>query len=117
MPGEIDMEGWLNYSQWVNSIDGLGISTCTKFLYFKGLSINGWRALILDSKLMTVFQRQVFRDFENLHRIKSNPFKHYPEYLCTMDKVSRELSVAPDKLEMFLFTFGSGLKSYSAAGQ
>jgi hypothetical protein len=110
MPGKIDRENWLNYSKWVKSIDGLGIATYTKLLYFKRVYINGWRALILDSKLITVFERQVFSDFENLCEIKSNPFNGYFEYLRTMNEISRELSVTPDKLEMFLFTFGNSIK-------
>lgn len=95
-------------------ITGLGLSAYTKFLYFLEISIDGKPALILDKKLIEVFKREVFQDFNVLKGIRyDNAIKeYYTIYLEQMHKLGKELELGPrgaEKLEMFLFILGSNL--------
>jgi len=97
------------------NITGLGPSSYTKFLYFLEISIDGKPALILDKKLIEVFRRGVFRDFNGLKRIsRDNAMKkYYRTYLERMHKVGKELKLGTrgaEKLERFLYLFGSEIK-------
>jgi len=97
---------------------GIGLATWTKLLYFLGFTVEGDRALILDRKVARAFQRQLFEQFRMLGgitydngEIRDQP-DIYPNYLRIMSKVAQDLGVDSDKLEMFLFVFGSSLKSH-----
>jgi len=100
------------------NIEGLGLSTYTKFLYFLKISIDKHQALILDNKLIEVFNRRLFRDFDELKKIsRDNAMKkYYTTYLERMHKVGKELKLGTrgvEKLEMFLHVFGSNIKTKS----
>lgn len=102
---------WKNQTAFLDSFDGLGLSTFSKFLYFLNLNINDYRCLILDLQLIRVFQNSNFSETQSLRKIKyNNAIKNYSEYLKSMKKWSKEIGVAPDQLEMFFFIFGSNLK-------
>jgi len=98
------------------NIEGLGLSTYTKFLYFLKISIDKHQALILDKKLIEVFNRGVFQDFNKLKEIRYNNAIHYANYLEQMHKVGKELKLGRrgvEKLERFLHVFGSNIKTKS----
>lgn len=101
------------------NIEGLGLSTYTKFLYFLKISIDKHRALILDNKLIEVFKRGVFQDFDELLEeiSRGNAMKkYYTIYLEQMHKVGKELKLGTrgvEKLERFLHIFGSNIKTKS----
>lgn len=100
---------------------GIGLSTWSKLLYFGGLKVGNHDALILDSKIINVFQRRLFKEFDELNRIRdpkqtgitygSGP-THYETYLRVMSERAGELGVKPAQLEMFLFLFGDSLKGH-----
>jgi hypothetical protein len=93
---------------------GIGLSTWTKLLYFGGFRVGSYHALILDSKVIRTFQRRLFEEFDELNRIGityNNGAAHYETYLRVMSRVASGLRVDRDKLEMFVFLFGSSLKS------
>lgn len=113
---------WNEHVNILNSIEGLGLSTYSKFLYFMKACINGYSALILDLKLIDVFSnrqenRLSFKENEldeyiGLKKIRyDNAPDKYPLYLKYMDTVAKENGVDSDQLEMFLFEFGSNLKA------
>jgi len=92
-------------------IDGLGLSTYTKLLYFLRVQVVGLPALILDDRLIKVARREVFSELLPLTSIAShNASEKYPDYLTCMHTVAKDLSVDPAALELFLFVFGSNLK-------
>jgi hypothetical protein len=107
-----------NKYQEIEDIKGLGLSTYTKFLYFLEVSIDKHRALILDNKLIEVFNRRLFQDFDELEKIsRDNAMKkYYTIYLERMHKVGKELELGTrggGKLERFLHVFGSNIKIQS----
>lgn len=97
----------------VDKIYGLGFSTCSKLLYFLGIEVNAYDALILDQRLLAVFKNNVFDDFSGLeHLTYENALQddNYLSYQKKMNDVARLLVVPTENIEMFLFAFGSQLK-------
>lgn len=100
---------------------GIGPSTLTKLLYFLDFTVDGYRALILDGKVMRTFQRRLFEEdfgpsaktiYEEAGRRDPDYLRIYPDYLREMSRASQDLGGDPDELEMFLFLFVNSLKSH-----
>ena len=93
---------------------GIGLSTCTKLLYFGSFKVGGYDALILDNKVIRACKRGLFEEFAELSGITyDNGKARYETYLRVMSEVARNLGVEnPAKLEMFLFLFGNSLKGH-----
>ncbi|MEI6137931.1 MAG: hypothetical protein WCP85_01620 [Mariniphaga sp.] len=99
--------------QEFQEIKGLGMSTITKFLYFKKVRIEKYPALIFDQKVLNALNNGKYRDFaiEKFKNIKSNnSVFDYLDYLSFMQSLANKMNVLPDQLELFLFEFGSNLK-------
>jgi hypothetical protein len=106
-----NIENWNEHYKLVASIEGLGLSTYTKFLYFLKVTIDNLPALILDQRLIEVFRKGVFPECRDLKTIRyGNAPDLYPRYLRIMDSIANKYRVNPGKLEMFLFEFGANLK-------
>ena len=94
------------------SLSGVGLSTFTKFLYFFQMTINGERAIILDSRIIKVLQTDNFKELSTLNKItETNKDKYYINYLQVMGAVANANNCSVDQLELFLFMFGNNLKS------
>jgi len=94
----------------INSIHGLGLSTITKFTHFLNTTINRNKAVILDNQIIEGINTGRFEELNHLKGISyTNALNSYSEYLKTINDVSKALSVEPDQVEMFLFTFGRSL--------
>ena len=105
------IEDWDDHFRKVDQIEGLGLSTHTKFLHFLGVRVKGLPALILDDRIIQVVQREVFADLVTLRGIgKHNKVERYPEYLSVMDSLATSLQVSADAPEFFPFEFGLVLK-------
>ena len=102
---------WDNHWEIAAEINGLGLVTYSKILYFINARANGNRCLILDQVLIDVFASQIFDEFNDLGNIayENAPFS-YPTYLGLMERESSRMGVTADQLEMFLFMFGRVLK-------
>lgn len=94
----------------IKEIDGLGLSTMTKFTNFLNTTINGNKAVMLDLQIISAINRGVFEEFKNLERINyDNAIKYYPEYLSIIGTISKKINSTPDQIENFLFLFGRSL--------
>lgn len=94
-----------------DDIDGLGLSTYSKILYFNNISFNRNPCLILDQKLINVFNNQIFTQFSDLSNINYNTAtNNYLQYLELMKKTASELESQGENIEQFLFIFGNNLK-------
>ncbi|WP_138480071.1 8-oxoguanine DNA glycosylase OGG fold protein [Dyadobacter bucti] len=94
-----------------NRIEGLGIATLTKLLYFNNVSFEGYPCLILDSRIINVLKRGEFDELRSLRYIRyANSIVLYKQYLQVMLDVSKTLDTSCDSLEQFLFLFGGNLK-------
>ena len=94
----------------IKSIPGLGLSTITKFTHFLNTTINGNKAVILDIQIIEAINTGRFEEFNHLKGITyENAPKRYPEYLKTINELSKSINAEPDQIEMFLFTFGRTL--------
>lgn len=104
-------EDWESIRKSLSSIKGLGVSTISKLLYFRTFKFGDFNALILDDRLLRVFQNGEFKEFEKLKNLKrTNAMSDYLYYLEIMHETAKEIGVSPENLEMFLFTFGNNLK-------
>lgn len=96
----------------LHKIEGLGLSTYSKLLYFRDFKFDGIPALILDARLIQIFKNNVFKEFESLGKISQyNSIKIYKNYLQMMDALSEQLNTSSAQLEQFLFIFSNNLKS------
>lgn len=99
----------------LQKIEGLGLSTYSKLLYFRDFKFDGVPALILDERLIRVFKKNVFEEFESLAKISQyNSIKMYKDYLQIMASLSEELNASSEQIEQFLFIFGNHLKPSKA---
>lgn len=94
----------------INDIDGLGLSTMTKFTNFLNTKINGNKAVILDLQIISAINRGIFKEFHSLKTINyDNAINNYDEYLTIIGAISKEINSEPDQIENFLFLFGRSL--------
>lgn len=108
MLGEKDLEPNLTK---LSAIPGLGISTISKLLYFRTHKYGGYDALILDERLMRIFNGKIFEEFTELGNFRyDNACSKYLDYLKIMHKTALQLNVPVANLEIFLFMFGNNLK-------
>lgn len=95
-----------------DSIQGLGMSTFSKILYFMRIRFNGNSSLILDLRLIDVFRSNVFADFAELKTLRyDNTRKHYLNYIRIMNELANRLRTSGESIEQFLFIFGNNLKA------
>lgn len=98
----------------IKNVNGVGLSTLTKFLYFFNLSVENNKSLILDSRIMNVLKNKKFEELNALQYItESNKTELYPEYLRLMNEISEKYHYEADRLELFLYMFGNNLKNRS----
>lgn len=94
----------------IKNIDGLGLSTMSKFTNFLNTTINGNKAVILDEQIINAIKRGVFEEFNCLENLKyENAINKYDEYLSVVNTISEEINSEPDHIEIFLFLFGRSL--------
>jgi hypothetical protein len=94
----------------INSIKGLGLSTMSKFIYFLKAKIDGFQSLIMDLQIINTINLERFDELKGMRGIRyDNAINKYVDYLWTITNLSHDLKVEPDKIEMFLFSFGRNL--------
>ena len=91
-------------------ISGLGLSTYSKLLYFFDIKINNIPCLIIDKRLLDVFQSNTFTDFTSLSKIKGDNEKKYFDCLTIINSAAERLETKGENIEQFLFIFGNNLK-------
>ncbi len=100
-----------HYFDAIHPIQGLGLSTYTKFLHFLKVRIQNYEALILDDRIVQVGARGIFSELAALRKLNAtNRVKFYPVYLQVMHETADKLGVSAEKLELFIFEFGQNLK-------
>lgn len=117
------LEGLIHYSQNLTlqefeniskALKGtrIGLSTLTKIMYFFKITLNGYRCLILDSRILEVLKSGKFQELDTLKKIKEfNKDEYYPIYLKLMAEIAEGNEYTVDQLELFLFMFGNSLKT------
>lgn len=94
----------------IAKIEGLGLSTMSKFLCFLDTRIEQKKALILDLQIIDVVKLDRFSELKILHGITyQNAINKYVDYLSLMTKLGDSMNVDPEQIEMFLFTFGKNI--------
>jgi len=102
---------WLKHYDKIKKIDGVGLSTYSKFLYFLEAKIEGSNALILDNRISDTINKGVFKEFHSMGHVSyNNAVSKYLEYLKIIDKISHDLNADSGNVEMFIFEFGQNLK-------
>jgi len=103
---------WQSHFDKLSKIDGIGMSTYTKFLYFKRVKIGELPALILDIQVINALKRDVFLELKEISNIRnSNAHKFYPNYLACAHNIATKFDTDADRVEMFLFQYGDSLKT------
>lgn len=96
----------------MSTIKGLGIATMTKFIYFLGLEVEGYKSLILDQRVMDCYNNKRISALAVDGAITNqNGWKYYKQYIKQMSHLARQLHTQEDQLEIFIFTFGNNLKA------
>ncbi len=94
----------------ISKIDGLGLSTMSKFMCFLNTRVEEKKALILDLQIINAVKLDRFADFKILHGLTyKNAIDKYVDYLSLLAELSDSMDVKPEQIEMFLFTFGKNI--------
>ena len=92
-------------------VNGIGLSTYSKFLHFLDFRIAGYPCLILDSRLIRVFNKGLFKEFLPLKNVKYDTGeKYYVDFLKIMNETAVKMNLSSANIEMFLFTYGLNIK-------
>ncbi|GEM_PF-2858086 len=94
-------------------MEGLGLSTLSKFLYFMRLKIDSYRTLILDQRVISALTSGKYSDIgiEEFQNLKyENAIDYYLKYLTFSHQIANQLQAEPDQVEMFFFEYGRNLK-------
>lgn len=96
--------------QGIKTINGLGLSTMTKFTNFMNVRINGHKAVIFDARIIETLNSNRFEELKSLTGINyHNKSRRYLDYIKVLDDLSKQLDVESEQIEMFLFMFGKNL--------
>lgn len=91
-------------------IEGLGLSTLTKFTNFLNTQINGYNAIILDNQIIEAINSGRFEELNPLIGISlNNAPNKYTDYIKLIDQISKTTHSQPEQVELFLFIFGRNL--------
>lgn len=105
------IETWEAHCDELSRIHGVGLSTYTKFLTFLDIRVDGYMAMILDSRIAEVSRRPVFDEMTSIHGLTHEyGIRRYPEYLSWLHSTATRLNVPAENLEFFLYEFGGNLK-------
>lgn len=108
---ESGISDWKENYKKVKNIDGLGLSTYSKLLYFLKIKVEGYPSLIFDKRIIEVINKGVFKELNKIGIINDyNPSQKYVTYLQTIDELAVKYQVSHGHIEMFLFQFGLHLK-------
>lgn len=90
----------------LEKVNKMGPSTWSKLLYFFEISIYSHRCQIFDKRVEQSLNASQFRDF-NKEKGKWNQKKvnDFFKYIEKLDDLSKNLRVAPEQLENFLFYY------------
>lgn len=103
---------WDSHYNATKSIQGLGLSTYTKFLYFINAKVNSFPCVILDKRIIDSINKSFLSGFYTLKGINTgNAEKRYPDFLQLIDDFSKKYSASHGQVEMFIFEFGLNMKS------
>lgn len=97
---------WLEYFQQLHALGELNISTISKLAYFFQLNFQGFRALILDQKLISVMTGGNWQPL-HLPALYNHAPDQYIDYLKQMHMVAGMIHALPDQLELLLFSWGN----------
>lgn len=93
-----------------SEIQGLGLSTYSKLLYFSKIKFNGHCCQILDTRLIEIFSNGIFDDFSAFRQIRyDNAKNYYIRYIETINQIAERLQTKGENIEQFLFIFGNNL--------
>lgn len=106
----LNSNDYISFHQWSGGINGLGSSTYTKLLYFCNIYFNSIHSMILDERIIRIFNNNVFIEFVNLSPITNYQFhNYYIEYLESLNNLSLQMNTNEENIEQFLFIFGNNL--------
>ena len=74
-------------------------------MYFLQTKIEDVPTLIFDAKIEKSLKQTQFSEFHCLKNLKHENVDDFLNYINGIDKVSRELGVSTDRIELFLFYF------------
>ena len=95
----------------LKNVPELGLSTYSKLLYLYKISFNYKPCLILDQRLIKVFARKTYSNFQELNTIRyDNDEKKYLDFLKVTNQIAVDINTEGENIELFLFMFGNNLK-------
>lgn len=102
---------WDKHYENVRAIEGIGLSTYSKLLYFCEAKVNNIPCAILDRRIINSVKKGAISGLETLNKITpDNASKRYPEYLKVIHSTARKYDTSHGNVEMFIFLFGQHTK-------
>jgi hypothetical protein len=85
------------------SIKRMGLSTASKILYFMGVKIDNYPAVIIDNRVITALP--LVEQFTSFYK-KRNSASFYRDIIEAIGKAAKDLDTDSDKIEYFLYKLG-----------
>ena len=104
------MPNWIDYYNTLNQIEGIGISTITKFAYFYGHTFNGYKSVILDEQIAKILNAEAWANAPSSVGNRNEWQTNYISYLKEINKLSDSFCVKVDQIELFLYLLGPHFK-------
>ncbi len=86
-----------------NGIQGLGVSTWSKLLYFFRVSVDSRKCQIYDLKIVESLNKKQFSELGT--QIWKQDVDHYYQYIELLGNLATHMRVFPEQVELFLFSF------------
>lgn len=102
---------FIDLTKVIKNISGIHLSTYSKLLYFFDIKFNEAPCLILDQRLIDVFNSGFYYEYSSLGKINNyNKEAKYLTYLDLTHQLATTLHTKGENIEQFLFIFGANLK-------
>lgn len=107
---ELNEGEFINLGRKLNGAS-IGLSTLSKLLYFFKFTVEGRNCLIMDKRIIDVFNSKRFSELSATCEITEfNKTRNYLPYLKEIEEIAKANQYKADQLELFLFLFGKSLK-------
>ena len=91
-------------------INGIGISTFSKLMYFFNVKINRNPCIIFDSRVKNAFVR--YSQTEFLDKYNQQNINSYPKFVEGISRISNDTGIEADSIEFILFSVSGSDKKF-----
>ena len=101
---------FMDKTKELSKINGIGISTFSKLMYFFNVKINGNPCIIFDSRVKNALVR--YSQTEFLDKYNQQNINSYPKFVEGISRISNDTGIEADSIEFILFSVSGNDKKF-----